>query len=157
MSVWEATTLRDYGSPTSFTATELNMNDVDMQAVATTKYTSPLIDGQYHANYSVTFTVTEVTATLGDAKLTIEKFESDGTTSIETEDIITAIPTGTNDATGTLVWGRDTTDVLSGSGTKSTDLPVEKQRLMYFKLILEVTTAADGTSSTCLVTMKMEK
>lgn len=121
---------------------------VDMQAVATTQYTSPILDLKPYFIYTAVVTVVEVGGgAAGDAKLTAIVVGNDDA-DVYTVDLWTGIPTNAaGTSTHVLTFGAGTVAVVStGGGSLATDVELFKVA-QSAKFRLEVTTAENGTSS----------
>jgi hypothetical protein len=129
---------------------ELNIEGVDLKAMANTQYqnTDPL-DVTRDFAYTAVVTVVNVGGgSNGAAKLTIEVLEKDKTTVAHSVDILTAIDTKTSGTTRNVVkWGYGTIPTVDGAATLDSDGAEVLALARYINVVLEVTTASDGTSS----------
>ena len=132
------------------------LNNADMKAVATTQYSTGtiLVPKSFIFNSVITF-VNVGGGAAGDAKLILDSLDSAGNV-IKTLDIVATIPTN---AAGTtecdLIFGAGTTAELFGVGALDAD--ANKFKIMdAFRLILEVVTANNGTSSFATMTLAEE-
>lgn len=133
------------------TAAELGIENVDMEAVATTQYASGVIRVEQHFVYTAIVDITETGApTVGDAKLLVQVISKDGSTVLYAVDLATLIDTTVNAQKDVITFGAGVAAVVFGSGTVGADAEVFKHA-ERIKLVLEVTTANDGTTSTASV------
>jgi hypothetical protein len=137
------------------TAAELGIETVDLTDTAGTKYSSNTIDVRNSFVYTVVIDVTETgSPSTGDFKLTIRCTDSAGTTTYEV-DAVTAIDSQTSGSQTVFTWGSGTDPVVTGSGTLGSNLGVMKV-FDYMEVVLEITTANDGTTSTADVILLLE-
>lgn len=131
----------------------LGIENVDMQAAAATEYESVLIDVRQFFIFTAIVNVTAVGPTTGDAQLKVQVFSADKTTELFEVVLATAIDTQNtaSPANVTLFGAGISAAVLgSASGTIGADADVFKLA-QFMKMVLEVTTQADGTSSVASV------
>jgi len=134
---------------------ETGVNAADLKAVATTQYETGAKDVERFWVFKYVMVIDNTGGgTVGDAKITVQNLAPGGTTVIDSLDIVTAIDTKA-DGTMVLVFGGGVTATLTGPGTLSSDAEIMK--LFYrINVILEVTTANDGTTSTATSHFQME-
>lgn len=134
---------------------ELKIENKDMQAVATTQYQSELLDVRQHFVYTAIVDITETGApTVGAAKLFVRVISKDKTTVLYEVDLVTGITTIVNGQRDVITFGAGVTAIVFGSGTIGPDADVFKTA-ERIRLVLEVTTQNDGTTSTASVTLLM--
>ncbi len=134
---------------------ELGIEDVDLTAVATTQYQSVLLDVRQHFVYTAIVDITETGApTVGAAKLFVRVISKDTTTVLYPVDLATGITTIVNGQQDVITFGAGVSAVVFGSGTVGADAEVFKTA-ERIRIVLEVTTANDGTTSTATVTLLM--
>lgn len=132
------------------------LNNADMKASDTTQYSTGTLPAPRSFIFNAVITIVNVGGgAAGEAKLTLDSLDSDGNV-IKTLDIVATIPTN---AAGTtvcdLIFGAGTTAELFGVGVLDAD--ANKFKIMdSFRLILEVVTANDGTSSFATMTLAQE-
>lgn len=138
------------------TAAELGIEGVDMQAVATTQYASNLLNVANHFVYTAIVDITETgVPTVGDAKLFVQVISTkDRTTVLYAVDLDTTITTIVNAQKDVITFGAGVAAVVFGSGTVGADAEVFKTAELI-KLVLEVTTANDGTTAIASVRLIM--
>ena len=125
---------------------ETGVDAADLKAVATTQYKTGAFDVERFWLFKYVMAIDNTGGgAAGDAKLTVENLAPGGTTVIDSLDIVTAIDTKA-DGTMVLVFGGGVTSTLTGPGTLSSDADIMK---VFYRInvILEVTTANDGTTS----------
>ena len=138
------------------TPLEININDVDLTDTAGTQYSSNTLDVREAFVYTVIIDVTETGApTAGDFKLTIRCTDRDGATTYEV-DAVTAITSQVDGGQTVFTWGSGNTATLQGNGTVGSNLDVLKV-FDFMEVVLEITTANDGTTSTADVTLLLEE
>lgn len=135
---------------------ELGIEDADLKATANTKYASGVKDVRHAFAFTAIVDVTEVGGgSNGEAKLTVQVLDKDKTTVLYALDLLTAIDTTTTNR-NVVTFGYGVTPIRVGTATLSTDADILKVA-KFVKVILEVTTQADGTSSSGSVNLLIEQ
>ena len=134
----------------------LDHDTVDLTAVANTQYASGFIDIRQYFIFTAIIDVLETgSPNAGAFKLTLQVLAKDKSTVLWQQDILTAIDSQTNASRTVLLFGAGASAAVSGSGTLGADADLFKVG-EYIKLVIEVTTANDGTTSTAQLNLLME-
>jgi hypothetical protein len=140
----------------------LGIEDVDMQAVVNTKYTSNILDVRQHFNYTAIITITETGApTVGDAKLTVRVIGNDPDETILYErDVVTGLTTIVDTSAAAQANIREVVTFGAGNASVADPATVGTNAEIFklaerIQLVLEITTVNDGTTSTASVTLLM--
>lgn len=138
-----------HDGPLDFT-TPLDVSTVDLTAIATTEYSSGLIDIREFFIFTAIIDIIETTTTpaTGTATLRLEVLAKDKTTILWTDDLITLIDTSNNAQQEVLVFGAGASGKLhsASSGTISPDIDCFKTA-EYIRLVVEITVQADGDTA----------
>jgi hypothetical protein len=141
------------------TPAELGIENVNLKTAvgAGSIYTSsPVLDVRKAFQYTAIIDITETgSPTAGEASFTVNVTDEDGNTTYD-EVLLTAIDTQTNGSQTVVSWGIGKTVVKEGSGTLGSNLDVLGP-IDFMEVVLTVTTANDGTTSTGSVTLLIEE
>jgi hypothetical protein len=130
-----------------FTPDDLGVKNVNLKAVATTKYPTLILDLRRYHHFNLSFLVDNTGGgAAGVAKITTKLFAEDGATVLLTIDTLTAIDTLV-DRFEQLCFGNSRTAGKIGNGTLATDFGLI-QAFSRVQFIVEVVTASDATTCT---------
>jgi hypothetical protein len=140
------------------TPAELGIENVNLKTAvgAGSIYTSNTLTVRDAFLFTAIIDITETgSPTVGEASFTINVTDSAGTTTYD-EIALTAIDTQTNGSQTVFTWGIGKAAVVEGSGTLGSNLDVLGP-IDFMEVVLTVTTANDGTTSTGSVTLLIEE
>lgn len=137
---------------------ELGIAGVDLKAIAGTQYASGVLDVRRDFAFAAIVSVVNVGGgAAGAAKLTVQVLAKDKTTVLYSVDILTAIGTLTVGTTKNVVtFGYGLTATVDGLASLAPAAEVLKT-MKFIRIILEVVTASDGTSSAGSVDLFAER
>ena len=131
-----------------------------MTAAANTEYSSGVLKMQNAFAFMAIVDITETGApTVGDAQLLIRLLDKDESTVIYELPLVTGIQTDVNGERLAVTWGYGLTPLhtsVAGGAALSGNADILKLAT-FMKIVLEVTTANDGTTSTADVTLLFEE
>lgn len=127
---------------------ELGIAGVDLKAIAGTQHVSRVLDVRNDFAFTAIVSVVNVGGgAAGAVKLTVQVLAKDKTTVLYSVDILTAIGTLTVGTTKNVVtFGYGLTATVDGLATLEAGAEVLKL-MKFIRVVLEVVTANDGTSS----------
>ncbi len=133
------------------TAFELGIQAKDLKAVATTKYESIFVDVDRAYSFMAIIDIAETGApTVGAAQLLVRLYAKNKTTLIYELALLTGIQTDVDGNRVAVVWGYGVTPFHTDSaGGVALSANADILKLgVWMTVVLEVTTANDGTTST---------
>ena len=143
---------------TYWSPADLGIKNVDMKAVANTEYPSGFIDVRNSYAFKAIIDVAETGApTVGAAQFLVRLYANDQSTLIEENALLTGIQTDVDGNRVVATWGYGVSPFhtdSAGGVTLSANSDILKVA-RFMKLVLEVTTANDGTTSTASVQLLM--
>jgi hypothetical protein len=135
---------------------DLGIDAVDLTAAADTEYASELLDvSRAYAFFAIVDIAETGAPTVGDARLLVRLYDKDKTTLRYEMILLTGIQSDVDGNQVAVTWGYGlspfSTDVAGGA-VLSVDAEILKLAA-YMRLVLEVVTANDGTTSTGTVNL----
>jgi hypothetical protein len=125
---------------------ELGINGVDLKVADNTEYASGFLELDKFRMFMASVITTKTgSPSVGAAKLSIDLYAKDKTTLLSRVDLLTAIGL-TVSRTELVTFGRGLTPAKQGNGTIGAGIGVVTV-FRWAKLILTVTTLADGTTN----------
>jgi hypothetical protein len=136
----------------------LGISAVDLTDTAGTQYASNVVDVGASFLYTAIIDTTITGAvTVGAFKLTVDVVGNDGSTSLYSIDLVTALDSNSATNTSVVTFGAGAGATILGSGTLDPAADVVKVA-KHIKLTLEITTASDAaTSAVASVTLLAQK
>ena len=138
---------------------DLEINGVDLKAAAGVKYTQTTVipvGNEFDWTFYLTVANTG-SPTAGEVKVTVEVFDSDQTTSLGSADLVTGIDTTVTAETHVMRWGGAGAAKYKGTGGVVTAFADVLKTMAFMKVIVEIVTANDGTTSVATANMQSEE